>query len=72
MGRARSRALPQLVGPGDTLLVAHGALMRAVIGVLDRVPFEAIGAWKPGNCEAVVRELELGDIAEALARIELR
>jgi broad specificity phosphatase PhoE len=62
-------ALPDLLGPGDTLLVVHGALMRATIGVLDRVPFDRICAWKPTNCELATRELELGDLRDALARL---
>lgn len=58
--------LPALLGPGDTLIVAHGALMRATIGVLDRVPFARICEWKPNNCEVATRDVELDDLAAAL------
>lgn len=44
----------------NTLVVAHGALMRAVIGVVDSKPKDQIGLWKPGNCELVTRELPRG------------
>ena len=58
--------LPALLGDGDTLIVAHGAMMRATIGVLDRVPFDRICDWKPSNCEVATRELSLADLAAAL------
>lgn len=61
--------LPTLLGDGDTLIVAHGAMMRATIGVLDRVPFDRIGDWKPNNCEVAMRELSLADLAAALRTI---
>lgn len=61
--------LPALLGEGDNLIVAHGAMMRATIGVLDRVPFDRICAWKPDNCEVATRELSLADLADALRRL---
>lgn len=41
----------------STLVVSHGALMRAVIGLVDGTPTEAIGAWRPKNCEVVRRDV---------------
>ncbi len=61
------RVLPFLVradengAASDNILrVAHGALMRCVIGLLDGTPREEIGNWKPGNCELVSREVPPG------------
>ena len=44
----------------DTLIVAHGALMRALLGALDGVPRDVIGDWRPTNCEVVQRHLTVG------------
>jgi probable phosphoglycerate mutase len=49
-----------------SLVVAHGAVMRAVIGVLDDMPGERIGHWGIGNCEVVERELPVGTFAARL------
>lgn len=54
----------------DTLVVAHGALMRALLGALDDGPRDRIGEWRPRNCEVVQRELEPG--AWAALRDRLR
>ena len=54
---------------GSTLVVAHGALIRAVIGALDETPADQIGQWRPDNCEVVVRELAAGAWADVLRRI---
>lgn len=43
-----------------TLVVAHGALMRSVLGVLDGRPADEIGLWCPGNCHAETREVAPG------------
>jgi broad specificity phosphatase PhoE len=61
--------LPALLGEGDNLIVAHGAMMRATIGVLDRLPLDRICEWKPNNCEVATRELSLEDLAAALRTI---
>jgi broad specificity phosphatase PhoE len=50
----------------DTLVVAHGALMRAVLASLDRVPRERIDLGRPRNCEAIRREIPAGTWAELL------
>lgn len=44
----------------DTLVVAHGALILAVIGGLDRTPRSEIGGWRPRNCEVIRRQLAVG------------
>jgi 2,3-bisphosphoglycerate-dependent phosphoglycerate mutase/probable phosphoglycerate mutase len=53
----------------NTLVVAHGALMRAVIGVIDGKPKDQIGLWKPGNCELVTRALARGAWSRLLESI---
>lgn len=53
----------------STLVVSHGALMRAVIGRVDDTPADDIGAWRPKNCEVVVRDVSQARwraLAEAL------
>lgn len=52
--------------PPHTLIVAHGALMRAVLAVFDRLPRERIDLWRPGNCEAFRREAPAGTWKELL------
>src|SRR5688572_24058690 len=44
----------------DTLLVCHGALMRAVIGVMDGTPRTEVGDWRPVNCEVATRIVPAG------------
>lgn len=66
------RALEALAAIDDgteTVVVCHGALMRAVIGAIDGTPHERIGLWKPGNCEVVVRELPLGRVGQVAAAL---
>jgi len=45
---------------GSTLVAAHGALIRAVVGVIDGTPSAEIGLWRPQNCELITRDLEPG------------
>lgn len=52
----------------DTLVVCHGAVMRAVIGFLDGRPTGEIGRWRPENCQLVEREVPLGGWAALAAR----
>ena len=54
---------------GPTLVVAHGALIRAVIGALDGLPYDEIGQWRPRNCEVVDRDLDPGAWDDVLRRI---
>ena len=51
---------------GPTLVVAHGALLRAILGVLDGSPPDAIGRWQPENCEVYTRTMEPGTWARLL------
>ncbi len=53
----------------DVLVVCHGALIRAVVGVLDGKPEDEIGTYHPDNLEFVARELPRGAFAAALARL---
>lgn len=39
---------------GHALVVGHGAMMRATIGALEDRGVEAIGQWRPENCEVSV------------------
>lgn len=55
--------------PGHVLVVGHGALMRATIGVLDGTPPAEIGAWKPRNCEWVTRVADAATIDRLLASL---
>ncbi len=62
-------SLARLPDASSTLVVSHGALMRAVLGRLDERPTAEIGAWKPKNCEVVTREVSAarwGELAELL------
>ena len=60
VARRALRWLAEVDGPADTLVVAHGALIRSVIGVLDGTPESAIGLYRPKNCEIVRRDLPIG------------
>ena len=48
----------------DTLVVAHGALIRAVLLVVDDQPRDRLDGWRPRNCEAVTRDLPVGGWAK--------
>jgi broad specificity phosphatase PhoE len=53
----------------STLIVSHGALMRAVLGQVDGTPTGEIGEWRPKNCEVVHRDVSQARwraLAEAL------
>ncbi len=52
-----------------TLVVCHGAVMRAVIGVLDDMPHDRIGEWFIDNCEVVERDLPVGTFARVLSTL---
>lgn len=53
----------------DTLVVAHGALIRSVIGLVDGRSTSQIGLWRPRNCQAVRRDLPVGSWAELRDRL---
>lgn len=63
--RALRRLADDATG-GHVLVVCHGALMRAVIGVLDDIDRTKLGLWKPDNCEIVTRDAD-ADRLRALA-----
>lgn len=44
----------------DTVVVAHGALIVAVLAGLDRQPREDVGRWRPRNCERIDRVIVRG------------
>lgn len=44
----------------DTLIFAHGGVIRCVVGLLDREPTERIGLGKVGNTEVIVRDVAPG------------
>jgi broad specificity phosphatase PhoE len=67
------RVLGFLAGVDDddrALVVAHGAVMRATIGVLDATAPDRIGHWWIGNCEVVERTLPVGTFAAKLRELE--
>ncbi len=51
------RLFAELPERDSTLVVSHGALMRAVLGCVDARPQDTIGAWRPANCEVVNRDV---------------
>ncbi len=61
--------LSELDDGRDVLVVCHGALIRAVVGVLDGKPEHEIGAYHPENLEFVSRELPRGALATHLGRL---
>lgn len=46
--------------PVDTLVIAHGALMRAVLAAFDQLPRAQLDLGRPGNCEAIRRDAPVG------------
>jgi len=44
----------------DTLVFAHGGLIRVVVGLLDGTDVDSIGTWKVGNTEVAERVVEPG------------
>jgi broad specificity phosphatase PhoE len=44
----------------EVLVVAHGALIRALIHAVDQLAVGPLGEWRPQNCELVVRKLPVG------------
>ena len=66
------RALPALVALTEaptTLLVAHGGLLRALLGLLDGVPLEEIGRRRVANAAPISRDLSPGIWAEHYERL---
>lgn len=59
-------ALSELDGPRDTLVVAHGGLLRAVLGVLDRLDTERATRLRLPNCGLQTRAVRIGTWASLL------
>jgi broad specificity phosphatase PhoE len=57
------RFLHEIDDGTDTLIVAHGALLRATVGLADGMHRDEIGLWRPDNCEVIVREYAPGHFA---------
>ncbi|MEX1362622.1 MAG: histidine phosphatase family protein [Nannocystaceae bacterium] len=55
--------------PEDTLVVAHGALIRAVLVVVDDRPRDRIDADRPRNCQAIPRDISQGSWEHRLAAL---
>jgi broad specificity phosphatase PhoE len=53
----------------DTLIFAHGALIRSVVGLLDDVPRDQIASLTPANCGVVTRVVAPGTWARLLAML---
>jgi len=53
----------------DTLLVAHGGVLRILLGLLEGKPPGAVGNRSVGNCECVRAQLDPGTWARLLATI---
>jgi len=52
-----------------TLVIAHGALMLAVLAAFDHVPREQLDMGRAGNCEAFRREALVGTWKELLGEL---
>lgn len=69
---AALRALPllaELDDGRDALIVAHGALIRCLVGLVDDRPRERIGHYKPRNCEFIERDLTVGSWGSLLENV---
>lgn len=66
------RSLPFLAGltavEGTTLVVAHGGLLRVVVGLLDGLPIEEGARWKLPNCQPMTRHLEPDTFSKLVAK----
>ncbi len=45
----------------STLVVAHGGLIRVVVGLVDERDERGFCEWKPRNCELIVRDVSPGN-----------
>lgn len=67
-----NRALPALIELGEaprTLMVAHGGLLRALLGLLDGVELESIGRNRIANAAPILRDLPNGIWASLYERL---
>ena len=70
--RLAARVLPvlhSLPGAECTLVVAHGGLIRVVLGLLDGVPVEDIGRNKVANATPIRRRVAPGRFQELLEHV---
>ena len=51
---------------GPTLVVAHGGLIRVILGLIDGMDYEQIGRVSIANCHAIFRELPEGGFSDLL------
>jgi broad specificity phosphatase PhoE len=74
MAELAARVMPFFAGleevDGTTLIVAHGGLIRVVLGLVDGLDYSEIGPLKIANCEPHYREIPHGGFAELLAAHE--
>ncbi len=63
------KELRRYAGDGGLLVVCHGALMRAVVGVLDGIEPARVGLYAPRNLEFITRRVDRSQVAEAIARM---
>lgn len=54
----------------DTLIVAHGALIGAVLMVLDGHPRDEQSRWRPKNCEITRRTVAIGTWTQRLDELQ--
>jgi broad specificity phosphatase PhoE len=64
-----ARLLAEVDDGKDTLIFAHGGLIRAVVGCLDDVPQHEIGLFKVANTEVLVRDVPRGTWAALQRRL---
>jgi broad specificity phosphatase PhoE len=62
----RSLAFLATLPVADTLVVAHGGVIRVVTGLLDGVPVDRIGELRVRNCEVLVRHVLPGQLQTLL------
>lgn len=65
--------LVQLDDGVDTVLVAHGAVNRTLVGLLDGVPYAEVGLGQVRNCELIERAVPAGTwrrLAEQVGVVE--
>ena len=70
MAQVAERVLPFFAGlkdvEGPTLVVAHGGLIRVVLGLIDGLDYAEIGPRKIANCDPLFREIPPGGFTALL------
>ena len=54
---------------GTTLVVAHGGVIRSILGILDGLSHDSIGFGKIPNCTVMAREIPVGTWAALLKAV---